>query len=431
MFFLACSSPEAPPQLPAAIGAPDIVVYAIAGIRADAELLEQSKAAYKNAYATSAAPFASFGSLLTGRYPAAIPLCCPRGGASMAAGARPWCTELPTEIPALPDILQAYGYQTALLTTGGTGFDTFNRRFQTVIELNGAPDQAGVWWESHANSPRLIVVYIGTLAAKVDSERSTLPELLALPERFKIAQEGPPSTDPAYLAAKAALQKQYEEELGHLKDLVAALERLWEPEWTVLAGLNGVNLGETTGFGQRQLAVDAQPYLLERSLHVPLQLQGPLSGNIEELVELTDILPTLLARAGAMAPAGSSGRDFLSGQPDPSPWAYADFGDMLSIREGDFRLTLRTYVHDSSSLDPAVTDVARDFSPSTRWTFHQVLQDPEEASNLLASPEFQEEALKAHTTLLQVRLHQGAPPPESMTPTRLWELRMSAGQGYW
>lgn len=126
---------------------PDIVMIVVDGIRKDSRPEEDQSGtlirAFPNpplaeldgAYATSASVFTSFASMLTGLYPAAIPICRPREGSSTLKGSRAWCTELPTARPSLPDILTAYGYDTAFLSTGGAGFDTFAERFAESIDI--------------------------------------------------------------------------------------------------------------------------------------------------------------------------------------------------------------------------------------------------------------------------------------------------------
>ncbi len=442
---------------------PDFVVVAVEGLRAatpdgpdpTGALLTAFPAPplanFHAAYTTSSAASTSFGSLLTGRYPAAIPLCRVREGAAADGAARAWCTLLPDDRASLPDILANYGYHTALLTTGGVGFDTFFKRFQTTETIaltTGAADPplataAGQWWSAHAGHPRLLVVHIGTMAAALDFQAIPSPEMPTVsPDHSRSRQVASGQEGPAadMLALGVVMQKRYGAALATLIDPMATTIRALpaspeRPVWTTLVGLFGANLAETTGFEGWRLGLDSRQYLLERTLHVPIVVWGPPHDTSDRhaLVELTDVVPTLLSRADAVYPAGASGRDLLSVAADPTPWAYAEFGDMLSVRQGRNRLTVRTYVHDSSSLDPVLTETARALLLDRSWTLHDVVADPVQARNLLLSPGkgTADAVLALHRTMIDVRTGSGAPPPDRVTPERLWALRMSAGQGYW
>ncbi len=440
---------------PQAGAPPDIVLLALEGVRADrpdalpdpfADTIRAfgpPSLRFAQAYATSAAGFASFGSLITGRYPSAIPLCCPREGASTEAGVRAWCTELPAERVTLPDILAAYGYYTAFLTTPDPGYDTFAARFQASQDINvhdGVVDAAGLasaasdWWASHSAAPRFLVVRLGANGTALDGTARTeggLGPAASVQGAYVDALRG---LEPALVALAAGLSQP--------TPLPPATDR---DRLTVVASLYGTNLAETTGFPLWDMRDGGRPLLLERTLHVSLAIwdsrSDPRGGEPkgEGIVELTDVLPTLLARVGAVAPAGAVGRDLLSAVPDPTPWSYADFGDMISLRSGDYRLTLRSYAHDASSLDPALTAAAREGPRGRQWTLHDVAADPMQAHNLLSAPaanapipaDARVAAHAAHAILVAVRTGVGAPPAASLTPERLWQLRLAPGQGYW
>lgn len=260
-----------------------------------------------------------------------------------------------------------------------------------------------------------------------------------------MTSRGPVATDEQLAATRADLKERYTAALSALAPALTALDAALplaadRDRYTTLFSVSAVNLGETTGFGEGHTGFDARQLLLERSLHVPVAIWGPadaagaapMEARPNEVAELTDILPTVLARLSAVLPAGAVGRDLLSAAADPTPWAYADFGDMLSVRQGVYRLTLRTYQHDGSSLDPALTQRVRTLNDSN-WTLHHVVDDPLEANDLYkSSTPADTTALKhLHSRLVTVRTGVGAPPPDAITPEKLWQLRMSAGQGYW
>ena len=89
--------------------------------------------------------------------------------------------------------------------------------------------------------------------------------------------------------------------------------------------------------------------LVDRTLHVPLALVGPADAppaRVEEqVVELVDLMPTFLAKAGAVPPASIPGQDLLSASfsADPAATAYAEFGDMLAVRQGSRMWSVRAF----------------------------------------------------------------------------------------
>lgn len=473
-----CSGPvEAPIAQPAIVPSdgprPDVVIIVLSGVRKDSRPEDDQSGAlirafptpplaeFTAAYATSASTFTAFASLITGLYPAAIPICRPREGSSTLKGRRVWCTELPSARPSLPDIMAAYGYDTVFLSTGGVGFDTFAERFEDNIHIEmGSADQprdaslaqaAGTWWTAHQDQPRFLLAHLGVIEEAMTLDQNSAKFKPLPPEaQPTMTSRGPVMNETQQAAMRTELKKRYTAEIAALAPALTAFDAALIPaglsptgrdRYTTLLSVSSVNLGETTGFGQEHSRFDAYQLLLERSLHVPVAIWGPAlpasgpppSADAQnEIAELTDILPTLLARVTAVLPAGAVGRDLLGGAPDTTPWAYADFGDMLSVRQGPYRLTLRTYQHDGSSLDPALTPRARVMN-NTDWTFHHVVDDPLEVSDLYGSaePEPAEAIQRLHRTLMSVRSGDGAPPPDAITPEKLWQLRMSAGRGYW
>jgi hypothetical protein len=302
---------------------------------------------------------------------------------------------------------------------------------------------AGAWWTAHSAKPRLLVAHVTDVDDALNLIRPT-PSKKPLPT---IAQpvmtgRGPVASAEQEAITQTDLRERYDHAITTLAPALAVFDAAipaapGRDRYTALFSVSAVNLGETTGFGEGHVGFDARQLLLERSLHVPFVIWGPptaapVAMNPNDVTDLTDVLPTVLARIQAVLPAGASGRDLLSGLADTTPWAYADFGDMLSLRQGVYRLTLRTYQHDGSSLDPALTERAKTVRDAN-WTMHQVLNDPLEAQDLYKNGSQEDAAAMAHLhdTLLKVRLGSGGPPPDAITPEKLWALRMSAGQGYW
>lgn len=123
--LLACMT-DAPPRHALPEHPPDIVLIVLSGLRADVGEDGAEAALYRgmnmspnlrftNAYAQSCTPFASLGSLLTGRYPSAIPLCGtydPNSLVPRESNETAWCATIPEQTWTLPEVLGVYGYRT-------------------------------------------------------------------------------------------------------------------------------------------------------------------------------------------------------------------------------------------------------------------------------------------------------------------------------
>jgi arylsulfatase A-like enzyme len=201
---------------------------------------------------------------------------------------------------------------------------------------------------------------------------------------------------------------------------------------TVLTGSNGVSLGELTGSGAYPGAFAWHELLLERTLHVPLAIASSTGGEAavyDEPVELVDILPTLLGVAGAVTPAGIAGEDLLASSigEDP-PSAYAEFGDMLAVRQGPLMLTLRARLHNSTSLDPVLTEKL--LCPGQEGArLHDVVADPMQEHDLRR--ERSEDAERLEQRMVAYRTGLGAPPADRVDIDSLWQLRLTPAEGYW
>jgi arylsulfatase A-like enzyme len=427
--------------------APDLVWVGVAGLRADplvrgSEPFHEAFGAergvqFPNAYAQSTSTFVSLGSVLTGRYPSAIPLC---GFPTAAVGAEaPWCTRVPSDVPTLPGVLSLYGYRTAFVSADITGAASFGALFDEHLLVSDRRDDAATdwgavaraaqgWWDADASRPRLLVVATADLdmartpgrraAAGIPAEGTEAPVDRA---RVESVYQG------AGRAAGSAAQ-------GIVQGLRGAAPP--RPLWAATFGIHGINLQDTTVQTQVLREGNWSDIVMDRTIRVPLAIWGPAAGlrtrSEPQLVELVDLLPTFLRLAGAVLPSGLPGQDLLADDfaTDPDAIAYAEFGDMLALRQGQRFWSLRAFFFNRSSLDPELTNFILDFQPNERqYALHDLSTDPLQERNLLALEPALARAL--HARLVSVRTGPGAPPRGALDARKIWALRMSPADGYW
>lgn len=438
-WLLACASPDdaaPPPAADAAPTAPDFVLVGIAGLRGDVPSGAGSAFAaafpgasvYDAAYAQSVSRFTSWGSLLAGRYPSAIPLCGIPSGAD--ATATPWCNTFPKERPSLPEVLALYGWRTALLATDLPGQEHLRRLFQDVLDADtpgvandwtALASVARAWWDADATRPRLLVV------ATADALVQERPDLLASTGLAGVRPNERGDADRVSTAFSAEAARLGKEVAGFVNALPTQ-----RPRWTFAFGTYGQRLGDIAA--PWQALGDTQPWsdvLLERTLHVPLVLSGPgvAARHEPRVVELVDVVPTVARLAGVVPPAELPGADLCAPSAGPDT-AYAEFGDMLAVRAETRLYAVRGYFHYRSSLDPELTNfLLTPPSDDNKHYLHDVVTDPMQAGNLVRHDP--EGARRMHALMSSIRLGVGAPPRDALDARRAFDLRMLPSEGYW
>jgi arylsulfatase A-like enzyme len=447
------SAPQPGSQAPAVAQQPDLVIFLTSGLRADVDGHPGAEAAFvqalglgpalrfPSAYAQSSSTFVSLGSLLTGLYPAAVPLCGIDYSAELsgADSGSAWCTHLPQERYSLPEVLGIYGYRTALISTGLGAANRYAGEFQHALvepEAHGPPEEewrdlgqrAQEWWVANADAPRLLVVvrpgtnWMGPLGG---------PRTVQPGRAVETTPEQEAAAEARYREVAAALGRGAGQVLAGL-DASAA-----RPRWTAVSSLHGLSLFEPQGFNDEPVDTWDHNVLLDRTLRVPLYLQGPdlpaEGATVEQIVELADLFPTFAALAGATPPAALHGEDLLTiqGAGDPRAWAYAELGDMLTVRQAELMLVFRTFLHDRPSLDPELDKLLRESSPSQVpfYTMHDVVADPGQHEDLRRQRPGDLERMRA---LMQaIRSGPGAVAADAMDAEKVWDLRMSRTQSYW
>jgi arylsulfatase A-like enzyme len=440
-----------PPVAAPSATAPDLVIVGVAGLRSDPRsrssdwFLEafagETGVVFANAYAQSPSTFVSLGSLLTGRYPSAVPLCGFPSDPDDTTAQAPWCTEVPASVPTLPGVLALYGYRTALLTADVHGAERLAPLFEdTLVASQRWQDRATDWdrvrtlaegwWNGDTTRPRLLVVAVSDLDAR------NVPALRAS-MGLDLAGEGGAPTRIDRPLVTTGYQRAARATGAATRALVDALRGgSTRPTWAAVLGTNGINLGDASVPAQALRDRSWNDLLLDRTLHVPLALIGPPDtppARVEEqVVELVDLLPTLLSLGGAVPPAGIPGQDLLATPfvADPHATAYAEFGDMLTVRSDTRAWSVRAFFHNRSALDPELTNFVLDYRPDAgKYALHDLVNDPFQERNLLdADPSG---ARRMNDLLVKIRTGPGAPPVGALDARRIWELRMSPADGYW
>lgn len=447
ILLLACAGeePRAPEASVAAPQtAPDLVMVGIGGLRSDgasraaewflSPFAQDHGVVFSNAYAQTPSTYVSIGSLLTGRYPSAIPMCGFPSEPDEQTAPPPWCTRFPDTAPSLPYVLGLYGYRTALITADIQGSAELATQFQQSFVVsesweNTATDWAAVtaaaqkWWDADATRPRFLFV------ATADMNVRWIPVARAELGLEGVARaEGAPIDRARVLAG---YQKRAAASGTATKALLDALPST-RPRWAAVFGIHGINLGDTFVPTQALRDRSWSDIVIDRTLHVPLALIGPApSAQIDPaLVELVDLVPTFTTLAGAVAPTGMPGRDLLAGGAEPDATAYGEFGDMLSVRQGDQTLSVRAFFFNRSSLDPELTNYVLNYNGDPHnWALHDLRTDPFQERNRLL--EDRTMALRMKDLLVALRTGPGAPPGGSLDPRKVWELRMAPADGYW
>ena len=415
---------------PEPVTSPDIVILLAAGLRSDTtdvllEGLQRTPSArFTAAYSQSSSPFVSLGSLLIGDYPAAAPMC----GLTVRSGPPPdppiWCNQLPEGRWTLPEVLETYSYRTALFTNNLRGGRFLAGEFQVGRESTDPASDAVAWWKE-GNGPRLLVI----ADASPMMRRTTFwaEQQVARPDRSEV----PGSITDMRTEPLEAAQEAYQEEIRALgqrwRTLLDGLSG--EEELLILAGLNGINLGEQSGSPTLPPIILFNDIILERTVHVPLMVfsQTPLQLSSDDPVELLDVLPTVVAAAGAMPVTGLPGRDLLDGTPEADSYAYSELGDMISLRKGEYMLSFRGMLHHATSLDPKLTQVL--MGKPHRLMLHNVVHDPAQGNSLTREkPALADQLLDE---LRAVRLGPAAPSMDVLTPELVQQLRAVQRDGYW
>ena len=447
------SQPDAvaPAAKAATADAPDLSLLLVAGLRSEPSGtggaaaaflrgLPDTKVVFEDLYSQSPAPFSSVGSILTGRYPGAIPLCnrLLAGEHKKTESQQAWCAEIPEGVHTAAGILGLYGYRSLLVSSNFPGAQALSAGFShhaDVGQWSDVQSQVDSWWVENAQAPRFVVVLLGDGADTVLSRTS----LKRFPEhRLQWLETVTPDVarvevDPAEVRAAYTAGAEHAASIFSrvLATTNGGVERR---SWALVGSTSGMSLDERSGFGDAPVPLLTDNILLDRTVRVPLAVIGPeaVEGvDAAARVQGIDILPTLAALAGAVVPAGVTGKTLLA-ERSASHDAYAEFGDMIALRRGDHLLVFRCSLHNSTALDPTVTEqllAPLETVPLGHYALYNLAEDPLQMKNLRR--QHPDVVASMRQGMVAIRTGAAAVPAGTITPQRLWALRMASSDGYW
>lgn len=290
----------------------------------DLDLIAETGVAFANAFAPSAAPWVSLAALHTGRSHVGVALDGSVGGG---------VGTLAEDDATLAERLAASGFDTAAFTLAsvpvrGTGLE----RGFAVLEEHAAPIEllrgvaAWLYEVRDEDRPHFLWLHLGETAWPwtwdplpgsrgrldfrglfVDAERDAPLELE--PELLGALARGERRLSAAERRAfVAAYDGQVARSNVLMREFLEYYKHLWSDTLVVVAGANGMELGERGHFG-------SQGSLHDGGLRVPLLLRHPasLTGRriLAEVVELADVAPTVLDWFEHEVPGELGGRSLL------------------------------------------------------------------------------------------------------------------------
>ena len=371
--------------------------------------LAKDGAVFEQAIATYPSTPGSHMSILTGVYPATHGVIGP-------------LDVLPADMPTLPQLLAARGYQTAAFTEDGMlvanagfarGFNYYHEnKGSTIWDASGQVDvtfPGGLRWvEAHPG--QLFFLFLHTY--QVHEPYSPPPAF----DLFKTYEENgrsipiTPSTPVAIRDrhAYAGEVRYTDSELGRVLAGLAALGEL-DQTLVVITSDHGEEFWE---HGWK--AHDESLY--DEVLRVPLILRAPglVPGGrrIPTQVSLVDLAPTVLDLLGVPAPASMQGRSLVPLFRDPAAAELAARPAFSQLRKRSKQIELL------AARTPTRKWIWRNGGRGAPLEVYDLTRDPKEHQNI-ASPELaaEGEALRARFRELATAWTAPAPPASTPPPT--------------
>ncbi|MBM4393595.1 MAG: sulfatase-like hydrolase/transferase [Deltaproteobacteria bacterium] len=391
---------------------------------------------------------------------------------------------VPDRATLLPEVLRLYGYATGGFAAGGhvkgvygfaQGFDVYDDQYDFGAFFHTTPT-ALAWLEAIGDSPFFLFLHgydthrpymhSGLYHHAFDADGArTVDELIDQAETERIfngvyypdfpltyfwhAGASERILDPggygrlAEWAASRPGRPITPEEQEHIRGhydsgalsadlqitrLVEALGKsgAWDHTLVMLVADHGEDLGEHGLYNHRSTLADS-------ATRVPMILAGgalpeALRGQrIPGPCEAIDVVPTLLAAAGAVAPKGLRGRDLLSDQPPQGAVFQEGVLPMMAVRTATHRLTVQGLPLDSPLLELLVR-VAPLSAPI--FALYDTRTDPGEQRDVLAEqPEVAWALREQLLTWLTERLPWSGVRERPVDDPHLQETLRS--RGYW
>ena len=340
-----------PAESPLRAGAHPIIVIAVDGLRADSlgvfggdlgtpnfDALADQASHFRWAFAQAVEPSVSFTSMLTGLYPTTSGV--------VAAGDR-----LPEEAVTLAEALSSAGFATAAFVEGMPGGDDFGLG-QGFAEFHSS-DQPGAaatrWITEHADGDFLVVFRGWSVGLDfgpgAEGGHTAPPD--GFFERLQAVLASDFSDQPLAMEPEdlAYVRELYFDRVraadAALGNLLAELDELGLAERAILVVMG------TTGLDLEQHGPTGSVSLHSTVTRVPLFIRLPNQGGAglsDKIVELVDVMPTLLDLTGVDDPSGVQGASLVplvEGAGTPPYIAFSEsphLGGQRAVALGGMRL---------------------------------------------------------------------------------------------
>jgi len=346
--LLSCGGP-AEEEGSLALGGDSLIVVAVDGVRVDAlgcygaasatpnfDALAATSVRFEWAFAQAADPAVSFAGLLTGLYPT-------------TAGVRAPGDRLRDEAETLAEVVSASGTATAAFVEGAAGGNDYGlaQGFDEFYLGPGPGERAAAWLEGNADSDFLVVLrgwsagwQMGAAAEGIEAPEGFFERL-----REALVSDGggePRALEPADLEFARVLYadrvRTVDSALGEFIDWLEA-SGLADRVTLVVLGTNGLDLGQHGATGRASLHTTLT--------RVPLFVRFPGGDGarvVDRIVEVIDVMPTLLDLAGLDTPVGVQGQSLiplLEGEGRPPYLAFSEaptLGGQRAIALADYRM---------------------------------------------------------------------------------------------
>ncbi|MCK5379381.1 MAG: sulfatase [Acidobacteria bacterium] len=349
-----------------------VIILAVDGLRADSlgcyggttetpalDALAGESVRFDQAWAQAPGMQASLASLLTGLYPTTHGL--------VEAG-----DHLVPEANTLAESLSTAGLKTAAFIQGAKGGGSFglDQGFGQYT-VGPKPGRAGLSWLDEHPGEDVFLLIAGWSAGRLETTDAdsgvTAPEGFAQRLQQALTSETPDSLNDEDLnyarAAYAAHVTRIDAAIGQFIDQLRSSGRL-DTSALVLVGTSGFALSEHGDL------INDSLYPAVTQVPLMIRMPGAPAKTIDTVVEVLDLMPTLIEVAGAIFPDGLQGSSLMpiiGGTSNPPYIAFSESdrdGGMTSVVMNGMQLVTtveQTSLFDLSADPMALADLAQEF----------------------------------------------------------------------